>query len=71
MPLSQRSGVLEWCANTMPIKDYLIGMDMDSGAHRRYHPGDLRPRECRRKLQEAQNAYRYAYSNSITMYVHM
>ena len=62
MPLSQRSGVLEWCANTMPIKDYLIGMDMDSGAHRRYHPHDLRPRECRKKLQEAQNAYRYSLS---------
>lgn len=25
VPLSQRSGVLEWCENTMPIGEFLIG----------------------------------------------
>ena len=27
VPLSQRSGVLEWCDNTMPIGEFLIGPD--------------------------------------------
>jgi ataxia telangiectasia mutated family protein len=58
VPLSQRSGVLEWCDGTMPIKDYLIGQDANSGAHKRYHPGDWSPRECRKKLLDAQKAYK-------------
>lgn len=25
VPLSKRSGILEWCQNTMPIGSYLVG----------------------------------------------
>merc|ERR1719369_1698792 len=27
VPLSQRSGILEWCVNTQPIAMYLVGSD--------------------------------------------
>ena len=54
MPLSQRSGILEWCDNTIVMKDYLTGENNDSGAHKRYHPSDLVATECRKKLAEAQ-----------------
>ncbi|XP_040573183.1 serine-protein kinase ATM [Lepeophtheirus salmonis] len=52
--LSQRSGVLEWCQNTMPLKDYLVGADNKSGAHARYHPDDYSAYDCRVKLVKAQ-----------------
>ncbi len=45
VPLSQRSGVLEWCHNTVPVGDYLIE------AHRRYRPADPTPVECKKNLQ--------------------
>ena len=38
VPLSQRSGILEWCVNTEPISDFLIGTDKNSGAHKKYNP---------------------------------
>ena len=44
VPLSQRSGILEWCINTIPLNEYL------SKAHQRYNPKDLPPAECRKKL---------------------
>jgi len=49
IPLSQRSGLLEWCEGTMPIGEYLIG------AHERYHPADHKALDCRRILQQAHN----------------
>lgn len=53
VPLSQRSGVLEWCANTMPLADYLAGppaIKSHGGAHRRYRPNDLLASKCREKM---------------------
>lgn len=41
VPLSERSGVLEWCDNTMPIGEYLVGGDRKGGAHLAYHPKDM------------------------------
>ena len=41
VPLSQRSGVLEWCQNTQPLSSYLIN------AHRRYYPEDFPVKHCR------------------------
>ncbi|GLV35047.1 telomere fusion [Carabus blaptoides fortunei] len=45
VPLSQRSGILEWCENTEPLGAYLID------AHRRYHPSDWTTSECRNQLK--------------------
>lgn len=50
VPLSQRSGILEWCDNTMPLTDYLVGSTQKKSAHERFHPQDWTPAECRRKL---------------------
>lgn len=46
VPLSQRSGILEWCVNTEPISEFLIGLDKCSGAHQRYHVKDLTATQC-------------------------
>ncbi|CAH1798625.1 unnamed protein product, partial [Owenia fusiformis] len=50
VPLSQRSGILEWCEGTMPIGEYLIGTN---GAHPRYRAQDWPALKCRKTLQEA------------------
>lgn len=50
VPLSQRSGLLEWCSNSVPLSDYLVGSSKNPGAHERYHPKDLKPAQCRQKL---------------------
>ena len=47
IPLSQRSGLLEWCEGTMPIGEYL------SDAHVRYRPNDITAPECRKLLHMA------------------
>ncbi|KDR18216.1 Serine-protein kinase ATM [Zootermopsis nevadensis] len=49
VPLSQRSGVLEWCQNTEPMATYLIG---PNGAHRRYYPQNLTPQACRKAMMD-------------------
>lgn len=50
MPLSQRSGILEWCDNTMPLTDYLVGSSSRKGAHVRFRPGDWPPKKCRETM---------------------
>ncbi|XP_043928554.1 serine-protein kinase ATM isoform X2 [Protopterus annectens] len=52
VPLSQRSGVLEWCSGTIPIGEFLV--NQESGAHRRYRPKDWSSLQCRKKLTEVQ-----------------
>lgn len=47
IPLSKRSGILEWCSNTMPLGDYLSGSKNKPGAHERYFPTDWKPQKCR------------------------
>ncbi|XP_006815117.1 serine-protein kinase ATM-like [Saccoglossus kowalevskii] len=59
IPLSQRSGVLEWCEGTMPLGEYLIGSRND-GAHQRYYPQDLLPTNCRIKMN---NAHKSGHNN--------
>ncbi|XP_028397502.1 serine-protein kinase ATM-like [Dendronephthya gigantea] len=53
VPLSQRSGLVEWCEQTMPLGNYLIGVQGKSpvGAHQRYNPRDLSSLDCRKKMQ--------------------
>lgn len=47
IPLSQRSGLLEWCEGTVPLGEYLVGND---GAHQRYRPHDWSAMDCRREM---------------------
>lgn len=49
VPLSQRSGLIEWCADTQPLAEYLTG---STGAHARYRPEDMTVREARRAMTE-------------------
>ncbi|XP_015186804.1 PREDICTED: serine-protein kinase ATM isoform X1 [Polistes dominula] len=55
VPLTQRSGILEWCHNTTPIINILIGPDKISGVHQKYNPNDYTAQMCRMKMQEVSN----------------
>lgn len=56
IPLSQRSGIVEWCEDTVPLGEYLIGRSgTKTGAHSRYYPGDWTSLECRKKVQAGDN----------------
>ncbi|EZA54785.1 Serine-protein kinase ATM [Ooceraea biroi] len=48
VPLTQRSGVLEWCDNTVPITAALMGKP---GLHKKYYPRDLTAEAAREKLK--------------------
>ncbi|KAH8280952.1 hypothetical protein KR054_005673 [Drosophila jambulina] len=48
-PLSMRSGILEWCNNSMPVGHYLVG-NGQGGAHKRYRPTDWANNQCRKLL---------------------
>lgn len=43
----QRTGILEWCENTIPIGLYLCGDNTVQGAHKKYRPKDYSVRKCR------------------------
>lgn len=47
IPLSQQSGIAEWCEGTMSLSDYLVGKNSIQGAHEKYRPDDLLPIEAR------------------------
>ncbi|KAK2185679.1 hypothetical protein NP493_226g01000 [Ridgeia piscesae] len=51
IPLSQRSGLLEWCEGTIPLGSYLCGGV--NGAHERYRPQDLTACKCRKRMMAA------------------
>ncbi|XP_076466353.1 serine-protein kinase ATM-like [Babylonia areolata] len=52
VPLSRRSGLLEWCEGTQPIGEYLLGQSgvRGSGAHSRYRPKDWSFLDCRKTM---------------------
>eukprot|EP00071_Canis_lupus_P020251 XP_013968668.1 serine-protein kinase ATM isoform X1 [Canis lupus familiaris] len=52
VPLSQRSGVLEWCTGTVPIGEFLV--NNENGAHKRYRPEDLSALHCQKKMMDVQ-----------------
>ncbi|KAG8584718.1 hypothetical protein GDO81_004739 [Engystomops pustulosus] len=54
VPLSQRSGVLEWCSGTVPIGEYLV--NADDGAHKRYRPVDYSSLQCQKRMMDVQRA---------------
>ncbi|KAG5880543.1 hypothetical protein JTB14_026776 [Gonioctena quinquepunctata] len=47
VPLSMRSGILEWVDDTTPIGLYLVGENKQIGAHQLYRPADKSPAVCR------------------------
>eukprot|EP00117_Sycon_ciliatum_P033907 scpid11421/ scgid25987/ Serine-protein kinase ATM; Ataxia telangiectasia mutated homolog len=51
IPLSQRSGVVQWCVDTMPLGQYLVVGDQS--AHRRYQPTAPTNMRCRETLMNA------------------
>lgn len=52
IPLSQRSGVVEWCEGTRPLGEYLVGTlpKQTTGAHSRFRPFDWTSLDCRKKM---------------------
>lgn len=55
VPLSQRSGVLEWCSGTTPIGEFLV--NADKGAHKRYRPHDYSGFQCQKIMMDAQKKH--------------
>lgn len=55
VPITPKSGLLEWVKDTRPLGDWLIGPHKDParGAHMRYRPSDLTPRDARTELHKA------------------
>ncbi len=57
VPLSQRSGILEWCANTTTMCDYLISTNPRKlGAHQRYFPNDWTAQKCRSTMSVSERS---------------
>ncbi|GFO15225.1 serine/threonine-protein kinase atm [Plakobranchus ocellatus] len=50
IPLSRKSGLLQWCDGTIPLGYYLAG---PGDAHSRYNPHDWKVIDCRNKMQGA------------------
>lgn len=48
MPLTARSGLMEFVANTEPLHEWLMP------AHERYNPKDIRPSQCRKQINDIQ-----------------
>ena len=46
------TGVLEWCVNTEPISEFLIGENKNSGAHKSYNPNDFTDGQCFKLMKE-------------------
>ncbi|NWQ76792.1 ATM kinase, partial [Columbina picui] len=55
VPLSQRSGVLEWCSGTTPIGEFLV--NIEEGAHKRYRPKDYSSYQCQKIMMDAQRKH--------------
>uniref|UniRef100_A0A8C8SAM0 non-specific serine/threonine protein kinase n=1 Tax=Pelusios castaneus TaxID=367368 RepID=A0A8C8SAM0_9SAUR len=55
VPLSQRSGVLEWCSGTVPIGEFLV--NPEQGAHKRYRPKDYNSYYCQKTMMDAQKTH--------------
>lgn len=56
IPLSQQCGIAEWCVNTISFGDYLVGKDLNPGAHQKYRPDDMTPLEARRIIKVCTNS---------------
>ncbi|XP_014473077.1 PREDICTED: serine-protein kinase ATM [Dinoponera quadriceps] len=54
VPLTQRSGVLEWCDNTVPIAMVLLGNPNTPGLHKKYYPRDMSAEAAKNKLRNVE-----------------
>ncbi|XP_076247506.1 serine/threonine-protein kinase tefu [Calliopsis andreniformis] len=50
VPLTQRSGILEWCDNTTPIIFVLTGSSGNPGLQKKYYPKDYTANYCKEKI---------------------
>ncbi|XP_017880998.1 serine-protein kinase ATM [Ceratina calcarata] len=66
VPLTQRSGIVEWCDNTLPIAAVLVGTDSLPGLHKKYYPRDYTARQCKEKLAAAT---KYTPSRKLKVYM--
>lgn len=62
VPLSQRSGVLEWCSGTIPIGEFLV--NAEEGAHKRYRPKDYSGYQCHKIMLVSPNDLKKYQKNS-------
>jgi serine-protein kinase ATM len=62
-PLSQRSGLIEWCKNTTPIGEYL------HACHPKYNPQDATPKVCRTMMQHVETTFLQNKSKRIQNYL--
>lgn len=51
MPLTQRSGVVEWCQHSKPMIAILLGPDNKSGVHKKYFPNDESSLNCKQWMR--------------------
>lgn len=51
VPLAQRSGVLEWCDNTLPLTPILTNNEGTVGLHYKYYPTDLTAKGAREQMR--------------------
>ncbi|KAL3183327.1 hypothetical protein MRX96_000303 [Rhipicephalus microplus] len=50
VPLSRRSGLVQWCEGTQPFSEFLL--TPQTGAHQRYQPHDWTAATCRSAMQK-------------------
>lgn len=51
VPFTPAAGLLEWVEDTVPLSEYLIGKDRQTGAHARYaRPDDYSFAECHQEM---------------------
>lgn len=50
VPLSRRSGLVQWCEGTQPFSEFLL--TPNTGAHQRYQPKDWTAMACRAAMQK-------------------
>ncbi|XP_046405719.1 serine-protein kinase ATM [Ischnura elegans] len=58
VPLSHRSGIIEWCTTATSIGNYLHGYRNVVGAHSLYCPSDFPIRTCKHMMQDVHKSTR-------------
>jgi len=66
VPLSPCAGIVEWVANTVTLGEMLTGNTAPAqGAHHRYRPQDWTHQLCRKRMQEAREAFSAGESGAL------
>jgi ataxia telangiectasia mutated family protein len=70
VPLTQRSGVLQWCENTLPLSCILTGdgTSRQPGLHVKYFPNDYAPNDCRRRLHASILFLNISFTHTVLRY---